>query len=230
MINGKKVIVSMTSWPKRIKFVAFTIYMMTQQTVKPDEIILNLSLEEFKNGNADLPTDLNLLAETLDTFKINWVKDNTKAFKKVIPTILAHKGEDCWILSVDDDILYDNGYIEYMITTASENPNHYLTPNISGKQPHGYAMIYNPTWFKDDLIFHITKDDMDKIIASDEWIYANLIRNKITAFKADGIKQHIKDLHRNDRLGQFYVNKSAERRKRILELTGIKLDLSYFRW
>ena len=64
MIDNERIIVSMTSYPKRITNVSKSIfYLLNKQTVKPDEIHLWLSTEEFPNKEKDLPDDLQKLLE-----------------------------------------------------------------------------------------------------------------------------------------------------------------------
>ena len=55
MVNGKRIIVSMTSWKKRIQNVAKVVYSIYMNSVKPDKIELNLSSDEFINKEEDLP-------------------------------------------------------------------------------------------------------------------------------------------------------------------------------
>lgn len=179
MFNNKSVIVSMTSWKKRIDSVSRSIYMMERQTVVPDKIILNLSENEFTRKEHDLPATLLLLNDTLENFEIHWVKENTKAFKKVIPTIERYFNEDCIILSIDDDYFYCKNYVENMIVLAEKYPNNYITPGNEGHFIHGWCAVYRPSFFKNKQLFQITKTYCDKIVSSDLWITLNLERNGI---------------------------------------------------
>lgn len=179
MFNNKKIIVSMTSWKKRIEYVSKIIYMMERQTVIPDKIVLNLAENEFIQKENDLPKDLLLLNDTLENFEIYWVKENTKAFKKVIPTIERFFNEDCIILSIDDDYFYCKTYIENMITLVEKYPNNFLTPGNEGAFIHGWCAAYKPSFFKNKQLFQITKTYCDKIVSSDLWITLNLERNGI---------------------------------------------------
>jgi hypothetical protein len=52
------IIVSFTSWKKRIHLCLNTFKQMLKQTMLPDKIILNLSIEEFPNKESELPQDL----------------------------------------------------------------------------------------------------------------------------------------------------------------------------
>lgn len=212
--DKKKIIVSMTSWKKRIQYVSRTIVMMECQTLVPDLIVLNLSTDEFPKKEKELPEEIMLLLSCFKNLEIFWVKENTKAFKKVIPTIERFKNEDCWILSVDDDWLYRKDYVEYMVKKAEFNRNCYITPGTWGMWPHGYAMIYNTKWFKNDALWRITKPDTEKIVSSDLWIMRNLELNKIKCVRDKNIEKLIKDLNMNDKLSKQYTSISFEERNR----------------
>ena len=58
MFNNQKVVVTMTSWSKRIGNCVKVIQSVLDNTVKPDIVFMNLSLEEFPNRLNDLPKDL----------------------------------------------------------------------------------------------------------------------------------------------------------------------------
>ena len=58
MYNGHKIVVTMTSWTKRIGNCAAVVKSVLGNTVKPDIVFLNLSLEEFPKRESDLPREL----------------------------------------------------------------------------------------------------------------------------------------------------------------------------
>ena len=58
MYKNHKVVVTMTSWPKRIGNCHWVVKSILNNTVKPDAVYLNLSVAEFPNKDADLPKDL----------------------------------------------------------------------------------------------------------------------------------------------------------------------------
>jgi hypothetical protein len=113
------IIVSLTSWKKRINNVSAVINSLLNQTLKPDKIILNLSYDEFQNKEKDLPAEL--LSIKNDIFEINWVKENTNVFKKIIPTIQKFYGKEYILFSCDDDWIYGNHYIEKMLKSLGNN-------------------------------------------------------------------------------------------------------------
>jgi hypothetical protein len=111
--TDEKIIVSFTSWVKRIHLCANVFKMMLNQTLVPDKIVLNLSIEEFPNKENDLPTDLNeIVSGNKDKCEIYWVEKNTKPYKKLIPSLLRFP--DDVIITIDDDIPYPNNFVELM--------------------------------------------------------------------------------------------------------------------
>lgn len=105
------IVVTMTSWTKRINNVKKVIDSVIENTIVPDRLYLNLSLEEFPNRENDLPKELVELFEGNDRLIINWVEGNTKSFKKVFP-ILQYLDDDDIIIDADDDILLPKDLIE----------------------------------------------------------------------------------------------------------------------
>ena len=116
------IIVSMTSWKKRIINVKYVVSSILQGTYKPDKIILNLSTDEFQDKH--IPIDLKLL-EKYTIFEINWVKENTKAFKKIIPTMELYP--DSIIISIDDDIIYPRLFIETILDSYKKQNTDIIT-------------------------------------------------------------------------------------------------------
>lgn len=115
----QKVIVSLTSFPARIKYVSKTISSLLDQTLKPDMVILWLGNEEFPNKEDDLPKDLLRLKEYGLTIK--WCKD-IKSFKKFIPAYKEFPND--LIVTVDDDIYYDRNMLEILYKSYLKEPQY----------------------------------------------------------------------------------------------------------
>jgi hypothetical protein len=106
------VVVSMTSWVKRIGFVKRVVESFMDNTIKPDRVYLNLSKTEFDNAGVQLPKDLVDYFNSDERLIINWVNgENTKSMKKVFP-ILEYLNDDDIIIAADDDILFPTDLIE----------------------------------------------------------------------------------------------------------------------
>jgi len=170
MINNKRVIVSMTSWTKRIGNVSHVVYSLLKQTVQPDSIEVNLALEEFPNMEEDLPEDLvTMLNEGV--IQINWVEKNTKVFKKFIPVLQKYYGEDYYVLTVDDDWLYNKNYIETMVKRLGSADAYCLIHDAF----HGYCMIYRSKIFKENFWQSVT-DKMISYSISDHYMRGYILK------------------------------------------------------
>lgn len=102
----------MTSWTKRINSVKSVVESIMKNTIQPDRLYLNLSVEEFPNRELDLPTELLEYFNSIDKLIFNWVEgENTKTMKKVFPA-LQYLNDDDIIINADDDILFPVDLIE----------------------------------------------------------------------------------------------------------------------
>lgn len=104
-----KYIVTMTSYPKRIKFVKQQIdYFFKNTTVKPDMFYLWLSESEFFRKERDLPSDL---MDCINHYgiQLRWCKNNEYCHKRwyVYP---EHMNDV--VICIDDDHYYPNDMIE----------------------------------------------------------------------------------------------------------------------
>lgn len=118
MKNSKNIIVSLTSFPKRIKYVHLTIKSILRQTLKPNKIILWLTKPEFTKKKKNLPKNLLILIKKGLTIK--FLKKNLKSYKKLIPTL--KKYPDNLIITVDDDIIYKKDTIEKLYKNYIKYP------------------------------------------------------------------------------------------------------------
>ena len=117
----ERIIVSLTSYPKRIGEVWITIETLLRQTVKPDMIILWLADTQF-NGIESLPKKLIDLQKSGLT--IRFCKD-LKSHKKYFYTMQEYP-EDLIIL-VDDDMFYPYDMIEKLLKLHYEYPQDICT-------------------------------------------------------------------------------------------------------
>lgn len=116
-----KIVVSMTSYPGRIMNVGKSIFLLLKkQTIKPDEIHLWLSIEEFPNKEKSLPEDLNLIIEKCDDVFLHWLEKNTYVHKRheIFKFI-----EDAYVFLIDDDVRYADNLIETVVRKAKQYPN-----------------------------------------------------------------------------------------------------------
>ena len=103
------IIVSLTSWVKRINYVKKVVESIMNNTLQPDRVYLNLSKMEF-NG-IELSKELEDYFNNDDRLVINWVEgENTKPMKKIFP-ILKYIDDDDIIIDTDDDIIFPEDLI-----------------------------------------------------------------------------------------------------------------------
>lgn len=111
-----EIIVSLTTYGKRLFEVYLTIESIFQQTLKPNRIILWLQ-RDLESVN--LPITLRL--QQRRGLEIRYC-DDIRSYKKLIPTL--ELCPDATIITVDDDVLYKYDMIENLIN------EHYKYPNI----------------------------------------------------------------------------------------------------
>lgn len=117
--RDKKIVISLTTYKERIKEVHLTINTLLYQSIKPDEIILWLSEEEFKNKTDDLPKSLTGLQKY--GLSIKFCTKDIKSYKKIIPTILEFP--DDIIVLADDDLYYQKDWLELLYKSYLKNPD-----------------------------------------------------------------------------------------------------------
>lgn len=116
-----RVIVSMTSYPKRIANVSKSIFLLlTYQTRVPDEIHLWLSMDEFVNKEASLPRDLQAVLNHERVF-LHWLKGNTYCHKR--HEIFKYVDSSDLVFLFDDDVMYNKCLIEKVLKDSARYPN-----------------------------------------------------------------------------------------------------------
>jgi hypothetical protein len=117
--DGKKIVVSLTTYSKRLYEVFLSIESIMQQTVKPNHIILWLQ-EDWQN--IILPKYLqNQIGRGLE---IGFYKD-IKSYKKLIPTLKRHP--DDIIVTIDDDIIFAPDMLENLLLSYQNYPQYIHT-------------------------------------------------------------------------------------------------------
>ena len=115
--QDRQIIVSLTSFPKRIGTVNITIKTLLKQTLPPDKLILWLAEEEFPNKEKDLPEEL--LELKREGLEIGWC-ENIRSYKKLIPALKLYP--DAIIVTADDDLYYHPQWLERLYKTYLDNP------------------------------------------------------------------------------------------------------------
>lgn len=122
---NEKVIISLTSFPKRIQTLWMVVDSLCNQRVRPKFISLTLCEDEFHQKEADLPK--RLLFYKRYGLKINWVKNNLGPHTKYLFSMKHYPNK--YIITVDDDIYYRSDLVEHLWTLSQQYPQCVCTNN-----------------------------------------------------------------------------------------------------
>ena len=111
-----QIIVSLTTYGKRIYDVHLTIESIMEQTILPNKIVLWL---DYSFENKDLPKALSLLQSK--GLEIRYCND-IRSYKKLIPSLLAYPNDA--IITIDDDVIYEFDFLERMIMEYLREPSY----------------------------------------------------------------------------------------------------------
>lgn len=114
-IGNEEIIVSLTTFGKRIYDVYLAIESIMQGTVKPNRIILWLSEKEFKGQQ--LPQTLILQQQR--GLEIAYCED-IRSYKKLIPTLKVYP--EATVITIDDDAIYEFDLVERLLNTHTKHP------------------------------------------------------------------------------------------------------------
>ena len=115
--RDQKIIISLTTYPKRISTIWLTIETLMRQTVKPDEIILWLAASQFENGLSGLPDNLLHLQERGLTIRFC---DDLRSHKKYFYALQEYPND--LIVLADDDMFYPRDTIAKLLQMHKEYP------------------------------------------------------------------------------------------------------------
>lgn len=214
--------ISLTSIYKNQHILIQTLQSIKKQTRLPDKIFLYLSEESYildKGFKDKKITNLNLLKFINDNpiIDIKWVK-NTGSYRKLLPLLKDKWDEDCIIITIDDDTVYDSYLIENLINDYNrenciigyrgftplfdkvenfqyekrdKKQNLSLYNFLTGKG----GILYKPEFFHktDDLIFNSNIYLSTCPTNDDIWFYIVRLLNNINCYVGNK-KWEIKDL------------------------------------
>lgn len=230
--NDDKIIVSITSFPKRINKVWMVIETMFNQTHQPDKIVLTLSELQFK----DKKIPKKLLEQVERGLEIIWTKDDIRSHKKYF--YVMQKYPNSIIITIDDDILYEKSLIKKLTHFNSIYPNcilcnwgtvkkgneynnwenlllQYKSPSYNVLQIGVGGVLYPPNSLYKDVF---RKDIFLEIcpLADDIWLNAMAILNDTQIVKTDYPFYYIPILYNDNttlhsvNLGQNQNNKQIQ--------------------
>ena len=224
--------ISLTSIFKNQNILFMTLQSIMKQTTLPDKIFVYLSEKPyildtgFANKVITNQQLLHFLEKNKEIIKINWV-ENQGSYRKLLPLLKEKWNEDCIIITIDDDTVYDNKLINRMV---QDYYKHNCVINYRGFTPkinhlgefnylkrnklinnHIYnfptgkgGILYKPQFFHktDNLIFseNIYMNICNK--QDDIWFYIIRVKNGVLCY-LDDIQYQTKDLTAHGLYEQF---------------------------
>ena len=160
---SERIIVTMTTWSRRIHNIPAILDTIFAQSIPPDLVVLNLAFEE------NIPSDIQEYIEN-HSIEVNRVPD-TKVYKKLIPTLKKYP-DDC-IIAIDDDWLYPKHMIEDFMCIHKRFPQYPISGNkmvLFQLQCHcGCASLVKASYFGNYLDY--IDDEVIKNCSSDDIVY-----------------------------------------------------------
>lgn len=148
------VIVSLTSFPKRIEIVHYVIESLLMQSEQPDKIVLCLKKIEYPNDYV-LPKNLSKLLS--DQFEILWVDENLMPHGKYLYAM--QKYPEAIIITVDDDGFYRKNFVRKLLKSYKKHPTAVscLRSHKIRFDKNGNIMPYN-SWIYECVQFNHASD------------------------------------------------------------------------
>lgn len=204
--------ISLTSIYQNQDILLDTLKSIINQTIKPDKIFLYLSEEEylldsgFKNKKITNNNLLNFITDN-NIIDLIWVK-NTGSYRKLLPLLENKWNEDCVIITIDDDTIYDENLIKNLIDDYSKYKcvigYRGFTPNYTNEHDFDYnkrhsklhnislynfltgkgGVLYNPQFFHKtkSLIFNDNIYMNTCKTHDDIWFYILRMLNNINCY------------------------------------------------
>jgi len=144
--------ISMTTLPGRIARIKETVFSLLNQSVSPNEIIINLPLRSDREGTGyTIPSWLQDLLNSESGIRLRRIESDYGPATKLIPSVMEakQKGENVLVLVVDDDTVYPPRLLETLLAWNKRLPDAILA--FSGWPVH-YGLKY-PHWTENYLVY-----------------------------------------------------------------------------
>ena len=139
-------IVSITTYGRRVHQVYLTLESIANQTCKPNKVILWLDENEFSKDS--LPLSLKKLCKRGLIVRFC---PNYKSYKKLVPSIMSFPHDT--IVTIDDDILYPQDFLENLIGFSEKNKGEIVGYRAHEVTFNGNLLNSYKNWrFEQDII------------------------------------------------------------------------------
>lgn len=183
------IVISLTTWKGRIFSDSFNYILHRlldeQITNYKYKVVLVLSEEEFGKDFV-LPSNL-AKASKRDDFEILWTYKNTKALKKLNPTM--QKYSNVPIITLDDDILVSKTLVQTCMNTHLEKPNSILGTHVF--ESHGVKIACGIRCYPPNSLIDLSDELFEKYFHNLQDDEFNGIRAKLKHTEIEAMSQNI---------------------------------------
>jgi hypothetical protein len=140
-----RVIISFTTTPKRIGKIRPMLLSLLDQTVKVDQIALNIPYK-YQDDEYEIPREF---TDILNVFRAS--KDYGTAIK-FVPTLLREGETGTNIIYVSDNYIYGADFIETIVNASKENPD--VAIHTKNSMRESEAVLIKPEFFNTEVLGH----------------------------------------------------------------------------
>jgi len=225
---SQRIVVSLTTSPRRISKIKPVIDCIMLQTIKPDKIYLNLPYI-FKRDDSTFEDPLPDFILNNSLIYINWCDDIGPA-TKILPTIEHEKDPETLILSIDDDTYYPPKLLETFITFSKVYPDACITGSsfiedrkrrLPTDKYGTYVQLlegFSGVLYKQKFLKNINKTGLNKnkscYLADDFYLSNELLKQNIPIIKIGSLYDAIHNIKQFD----YGFNNDALHKQAILGL------------
>ncbi len=213
---GRQVVVSMTSFPKRLPKLWLGVETILRQTVKPDRFILYLTASQVPDGVESLPKSLLKLRDR--GLEIQLVPDQIRSHTKYFYAM--QQFPDDTVITVDDDLFYRSDLIEALLNNADNHPgcvvanwtksiikgrlnyNEWPDTDTPGESKNrlilGVSSVLYPPGVLHKDAYNVEAIQTLTLTADDVWITAMLLKQGTPVYKTEYSYNYLPILIRNN--------------------------------
>jgi hypothetical protein len=114
--SRSEVIVSLTTYPGRVRTAWRTVESLLRQSVTPQKVVLVLSEEEFPGR--ELPRRFE--AQRARGLDVMWIPRNLRCYQKLIPVLACYPSDV--IVTADDDVFYPTDWLHGLLVQSAQTP------------------------------------------------------------------------------------------------------------
>lgn len=159
-----KIILSLTTTPKRINKIDSVLRSLLDQTIRVDQIALNIPLKSNSGKEYIIPSHLEKMCNIFRSGK------DYGPGTKFIPTLLREGDIDTTIILLDDDYIYGKDFLEKLIDFSKKNKDKCIVSD--------HAILIKPEYIDIDIL------KSNKKYIDDDWI-KKYIKNDIIELSYD---------------------------------------------